>query len=329
MWVPIVTEQEYRLTVELSNGDEKSYTMEDLKESFKQHKITATLQCSGNRRKNMNDVKKTNGLQWHAGAISNAEWEGVKLADILIDAGLDMREQSEDAKHVQFTGLEAYGASIPVETALDPRCDVLLAFKMGGETLPLDHGFPVRVIVPGHVAARSVKWLNKIVVSDEESPSQWQRRDYKCFGPNVTNPDWSKAKSIQEMPITSAITLISPASSKQLNATSETSHPVSVEGYAYSGGGREIVRVDISIDNGKTWDQAELIDDNGIGSKAWCWKRWRYHGLKNCAGKTEFLVKATDESYNTQPESYEHIYNQRGNLATAWHRVTYEPKIEA
>jgi sulfite oxidase len=80
--------------------------------------------------------------------------------------------------------------------------------------------------------------------------------------------------------------------------------------------------VDISTDNGKTWDQAELLDDRVKGNKAWCWKRWRYNGLKRYDGKTIVLVKATDEAYNTQPESYEHIYNVRGNLATAWHSVT-------
>jgi sulfite oxidase len=327
MWVPVVEEPEHRLTIELSDGEERSYTMKDLKERFTRHKITATLQCAGNRRKDMTDhARQTNGLQWTAGAISSAEWEGVRLGDVLADAGLDLQNPPADAKHAQFMGLEAYGASIPISKAVDPYGDVLLAFKMNGEDLPRDHGFPLRVIVPGNVAARSVKWLRKIVISDEESLSQWQRRDYKCFGPNVgPNPDWSKAKSIQEMPITSAITSISNASSHvSSNSNREASKPISVEGYAYSGGGREIVRVDVSIDGGRTWDQAELIDDQMKGSKAWCWKRWRYSGLKRDVGKTAVLVKATDEAYNTQPENYESIYNVRGNLATAWHRIELE-----
>lgn len=321
MWVPVVEEREHRLTIELSDGEERSYTMKDLKERFQTHKITATLQCAGNRRKDMTDhAKQTNGLQWTAGAISSAEWEGVRLGDVLADAGLDLTRIPDEAKHAQFMGLEAYGASIPMSKAIDPHGDVLLAFRMNGQDLPRDHGFPLRVIVPGNVAARSVKWLRKIVISDEESPSQWQRRDYKSFGPNVgANPDWTKARSIQEMPITSAITSISnPAV-----LTGTGTQPISVEGYAYSGGGREIVRVDVSVDGGKTWDQADLVDDRGKGSKAWCWKRWKYSGLKR-DGKTVLLVKATDEAYNTQPESYKSIYNARGNLSTAWHRVEVE-----
>lgn len=329
MWVPCVSEPEHHLTIELPNGDEKSYTMKELKERFEVHKITATLQCSGNRRKDMTvHARQTNGLQWTVGAISSAEWEGVKLRDVLKDAGLNTHSLPENAKHAQFSGLEAYGASIPISKAVDPSGDVLLAFKMNGEDLPRDHGYPLRVIVPGNVAARSVKWLRKIVVSDEESPSQWQKRDYKCFGPNVgPNPDWSKAKSIQEMPVTSAITDISlsPRTSQNNEEQGSSGKQLTLSGYAYSGGGREIVRVDVSTDGGQTWDQAELLDDHSHGSKAWCWKRWRYSGYNtnslNAEGKATVLVKATDESYNTQPRDHASIYNARGNLATAWHQV--------
>jgi sulfite oxidase len=188
---------------------------------------------------------------------------------------------------------------------------------MNGKPLPRDHGFPLRAVVPGHVAARSVKWLSRITISDEESQSQWQRKDYKCFGPNERTPDWDKAPAIQEMPITSAITAVKLESGK-----------ATVQGYAYSGGGRQIVRVDISLDNGKTWDQAELLDDNPSGRKSWAWRRWRYKGRillteqgKNNKKCSTLLVKATDEAYNSQPESHKGIYNVRGNLANAWHRL--------
>ncbi|KAG9245901.1 Oxidoreductase, molybdopterin-binding domain-containing protein [Calycina marina] len=318
MWVPSVEEQEHNLVIELCDGTEKTYSMSDLRNRFKQHKVTATLQCAGNRRKDMTKhARQTNGLQWTVGAISTAEWEGVKLRDVLADTGVNLNNPSPDDKHAQFLGLEAYGASIPLCKAIDPSGDVLLALKMNGDTLPREHGFPLRVIVPGNVAARSVKWLRKVVISDEESTTQWQRRDYKSFGPNDTRPDWDAAKSIQEMPVTSAITSI-------LNgfAVAEgTEKGLNVEGYAYSGGGREIVRVDVSTDGGKTWDQAELLDDKAMGTKAWCWKRWRYALGESAEGKTTLMVKATDEAYNTQPQSYSSIYNARGNLATAWHSV--------
>ncbi len=340
MWVPVIEETEHRLTIEMPDGEEKSYTVADLKARFKPYKITATLQCAGNRRKDMTDhAQKTNGLQWTAGAISSAEWEGVRLRDVLLDAGLDVTNLPPTAQHAQFSGHEAYGSSIPMTKAVDPHGDVLLAFKMNGEDLPRDHGYPLRVIVPGTVAARSVKWLRKVVISDEESMSQWQRRDYKCFGPNVgASPDWSKAPAIQEMPITSAITSISHPSCGSKGTTDEDRKPLTIEGYAYSGGGRSVIRVDISLDGGSTWDQATLLDNlpQSKGAKAWCWKRWRYSvsdmsepGPESTSGRREILVKATDEAYNTQPESYRSIYNARGNLATAWHRVVVNTETEA
>ncbi|KAK1500679.1 hypothetical protein CTAM01_06614 [Colletotrichum tamarilloi] len=343
MWVPQVDDtSDYTLKIELLDGTIKEYSLDDLKTKFKPTTVVAVLQCSGNRRSDMTrNAKKTNGLQWNVGAISCAEWQGVKLTDVLADAGIPILEAmtgDTEAKHVQFMALEAYGASIPIESALDPRGDVLLAYSMNGKPLPRDHGYPLRALVPGHVAARSVKWLSQITISDEESHSQWQRKDYKCFGPNETSPDWDRAAPIQEMPITSAITTVRlgdwKATTNESSANEDTGsvREASLMGYAYSGGGRRIVRVDVSVDNGKTWDQAELLDEPGAppktGHKSWAWKRWRYdgaiplgepgEGTKKC---TTLLVKATDEAYNSQPESYAAIYNQRGNLANAWHRL--------
>ncbi|KAG9249613.1 Oxidoreductase, molybdopterin-binding domain-containing protein [Emericellopsis atlantica] len=338
MWVPVIDNApDYEISVELPDGEVKKYTIAELQTRFKQHAVTAVLQCSGNRRRDMTEhAKKTNGLQWSVGAISCAKWEGVLLRDVLRDAGVSF-EPDPDIQHVQFSGDEAYGASIPIESAIDPRGDVLLAFRMNDQPLPRDHGFPVRVIVPGHVAARCVKWLKKIVISDEESQTSWQRRDYKCFGPNETKQDWDKYKSIQKMPITSAITRT------KMRQPEQGEPMVSLEGYAYSGGGREIQRVDVSLDGGHTWDQARLLQDDmklEQGHQAWCWKRWRYEGhlpaekevadaeKHNKERKATFVVKATDDAYNTQPQTYESIYNLRGNLATAWHRVDYEVKDE-
>ncbi|CAM1508567.1 Fc.00g054150.m01.CDS01 [Cosmosporella sp. VM-42] len=368
MWVPKVEEDpnKHTLTIELVDGETKEYTLKDLKTKFKSHKVTAVLQCSGNRRKHMSDGsgRSTNGLQWNAGAISNACWEGVLLSDLLADAGFDLSSGlmgTSEAKHVQFSGLEAYGASIPIKKAIDPQGDVLLAYSMNGKPLPRDHGFPLRSIVPGHVAARSVKWLSHITLSDEESTSQWQRRDYKCFGPNQTQVDWDKAPAIQELPVQSAITgcklgdwtRVKSGDEKKL--TERRAQEVSLTGYAYSGGGRSIIRVDVSLDGGKSWTQAEILPDcttqDGkpspcLGHGAWTWRRWKYSGAvpldafepieekvnekqrdkgdqsrkkdRRCA---TFVVKATDEAYNTQPESHAATWNIRGNLATAWHRL--------
>ncbi|PHH80612.1 hypothetical protein CDD80_615 [Ophiocordyceps camponoti-rufipedis] len=293
MWVPKVeaaASDSHVLTVELPDGTLKQYTLNDLKTKFPSRKVTAVLQCSGNRRRHMTQGsgRSTNGLQWAAGAISNASWEGVLLADVLADAGFDTARAlagEGETKHVHLAGMEAYGASIPLKKAVDPQGDVLLAYSMNDAVLPPDHGFPLRAIVPGHVAARSVKWLSHITLSEDESTSQWQRRDYKCFGPNQTKVDWDAAPAIQELPVQSAITAVK---TNGWVGSAEPAQKVSLGGYAFSGGGRSIIRVDVSLDNGRSWTQARLLPDindddddddesrpSSHGHGAWSWKRWR------------------------------------------------------
>ena len=319
-WVPPLDEKSHKLVVELSDGSKREYTMEELKTKFKQFKITATLQCSGNRRKHMTEgARPAKGLQWKTGAIGNAEWSGPRLCDVLADAGLSLNNPPEDAKHVQFVGAESYCVSIPLRKAIDNSGDVLLACQMNGEDIPPDHGHPLRIICPGYVAARSVKWVNRVIVSRDESTSQWQRLDYKCFGPNDdSKPNWGRAPAIQEMPVQSAITSI-----RDRPKSGDQEPSVVIEGYAYSGGGRAIVRIDVSTDDGKTWDQAEMDEDASAGCRNWSWRRWRYTVLKKSIGPS-VVVKAVDEAYNTQPESYEPTYNLRGHLTSAWHRVPYK-----
>ncbi|KAF2478503.1 Oxidoreductase, molybdopterin-binding domain-containing protein, partial [Neohortaea acidophila] len=328
LWVPKLDEKTFKLTVELPNGEEVEYSVEDLRSKFKAHTITATMQCSGNRRSHMTKGSRpTNGIQWGVGAISNAEWTGVKMLDVLQDAGLDVTDLPDDVKHVQFMGAEAYGASVPIEKIADQFGDALIVYAMNGQTLPRDHGFPLRALIPGTVAARSVKWLSKIVLSEDESTSQWQQRDYKCFGPNEgSTPDWSSAVAIQETPVQSAITSIRKVTANRLESSALArvygleEESVVLRGYAFSGAGRRVVRVDVSPDNGKTWQQANIEDAEQKGHRSWSWRQW------NLAIPTRMLsgnvcVKATDDGYNTQPENFTAYYNFRGNLANSWHRV--------
>ena len=331
MWVPEVDPVKQKLVVELPDGEKMQYSLSDLQQKFKPVRITATMQCSGNRRGHMTEKSRsTNGLQWSSGAISNGIWTGVRLRDVLQDAGFPISDVPDEVKHVQFMGAEAYGASIPIGKAVDKHGDVILAYALNDQPLTADHGYPLRVVVPGNVAARSVKWLSRISLSEEESQSQWQQRDYKCFGPNVSgNPDWTTAPAIQELPVQSAITFLrtirvdcqSDRRLLQLYGLEEDS--VAVEGYAFSGGGRRIIRVDVSANGGKTWQQAELLPDEGHGAKAWAWQRWRWILPRTQVGKC-FVVKAVDEAYNTQPGEYEANWNFRGNLTQAWHRVEYD-----
>ncbi|KAF2364052.1 Oxidoreductase molybdopterin-binding domain [Trinorchestia longiramus] len=326
--VPVVKESEYSLEVCGLGVQERHLSLTDIKK-FPKHTITAAVQCGGNRRSEMVKVRPVKGLSWGHAAISNATWSGALLSDVLRSAGFD--ETNTQARHVQFEGLDLdptshpYGASIPLWKAVERSGDVLLAYEMNGETLPRDHGYPLRVIVPGVVGARNVKWLSRIVISEDESDSHWQQNDYKGFAPNVDwdTVDFSKSPAIQEMPVVSAICDPAPG-----EAVTPVDGKVTVRGYAYSGGGRKIVRVDISSDGGKSWRAVECLDsDAAEHPRAWGWSLWTAKvevpkGTKNL----DLVVKAVDSNYNTQPENFENIWNLRGVLSNAYHRVSVKVK---
>ena len=330
--VPVVNEDSYRLQVSVPGMNEVSYSLQDLKAKFPQHTVTATIQCAGNRREELAKVKEVRGISWTGGAIGNATWTGVKVRDVLAQAGLKQVEDEEGVvKHIHFEGLDknqltgvCYGASIPVEKALSVTGDCLLVHTMNGEPLPRDHGYPVRALVPGTVGARNVKWLYRIVASDEEYSGQWQQRDYKGFSPSVdwSNVDFSSAPAIQELPVTSLI--CSPPPDMAINMDEHTT--LLVEGVAWSGGGRDIVRVDVSADGGNTWLVASLKE--GVGQRrgrAWAWTTWEAEVPISAAaveaGRLELCCKAVDSSYNVQPDTTAPIWNLRGCLSNAWHRI--------
>lgn len=328
--VPIVDPKTYKLDVIIEGEDGEpirhiSLSLDDLKTKFPIHTITAAMQCSGNRRHEMTVVKSVQGLDWDHMAISNAQWTGVLLRDVLHYAGLE-DSQTSYLQHVQFEGLDRdvtapYGASIPIEKALCSTGDVLLAFKMNGEELPLDHGYPVRVLAPGIVGARCVKWVSKIQASKEESKSHWQQNDYKAFSPSVNweNVDFKSAPAIQAYPVQSAI--CEPVEGTVIGHGEEE---ITIKGYAWSGNGQGIIRVDVSCDGGNNWLVADLIQEKPDRyNRSWAWTIWevRVPVSKLPAGNVELVAKAVDSSYNTQPDTVAPIWNLRGVINNAWHRV--------
>lgn len=219
-----------------------------------------------------------------------------------------------------------YAASIPLYKAMDPRGDVILAYEMNGQPLTRDHGFPVRAIVPGVVGARNVKWLSRIVVCDAESDSHWQQGDYKGFSPSTDwdTVDFSKSPAMQNMPVTSAI-----CSPQMDESVAIVDGKVLVKGYAWSGGGNKIVRVDLTADGGETWHIAELECEENQSSlpngRNWAWTLWSAKlPVKQAADGSnaiEIWSKAVDSSYNVQPETFKNTWNLRGVLSHAYCRV--------
>ncbi|EAR51057.1 molybdopterin oxidoreductase [Oceanicola granulosus HTCC2516] len=289
------------------------FSLERLRREFPKRKVIATLQCAGNRRAEMQDVRQTSGDPWRIGAVGTAEWTGVALADVLAKAGIDETR----ARHVAFRCADVvdidgeiapYEVSISVERAM--AGDVLVAWALNGEDLDPAHGAPMRIIVPGYAGARSAKWLLEIDVRDAPSDSPVQARDYKLFPPSVARQDanWDEGVTIEQMPVTSAICLPRPDEPIPPGRTT-------VKGYAMAYG-RKVARVDVSTDGGRSWRQAGLMSERTTAA----WTLWALD-VDLPAGRHELVVKAVDEAGQSQPECLEGIWNFAGYLATAWHRV--------
>jgi len=329
--VPVIDEQTYRVSVGLEGAEPRRFSMSELQGQFREHELAVTLMCTGNRRSEFNTEEdgETMGLPWKNGSISTARWYGALLLDVLKAAGIDPDDTREKGyRFLTFWGLEDYHVSIPLRKAFDPDGDCTLAWRMNGEPLPRDHGFPLRVLVPGLVGARSVKWLDRIVVTKKEVDGMHQTGiAYKQLAPNqkllsdVPKNHILELPPIDHVPITSAIT------SPESGAVVSRGDALTITGYAYSGAGYAVIRVDVSLDGGKTWTQAVIERASEAqhmrSGKAWAWVQWRYSTKvkEDAQGKFVVVCKAVDDQYNQQPHDASPIWNLRGILNTSWGRV--------
>uniref|UniRef100_A0A7C8YT32 Sulfite oxidase n=1 Tax=Opuntia streptacantha TaxID=393608 RepID=A0A7C8YT32_OPUST len=329
--IPVVDDVEsYRLSITGLVKIQKDLSMTDIW-NLPKYTVTATLQCAGNRRTAMSKIRKVRGVGWDVGAIGNAVWGGAKLADALELVGIPKLSSATPSggMHVEFVSVDKckeenggpYKASIPLIHATNPEADVLLAYEMNGKLLNRDHGYPLRVVVPGVIGARSVKWLDSINVIAEECQGFFMQKDYKMFPPSVNwdNINWSTRRPQMDFPVQCAI-----CSLDDTNVLKDGK--VMVKGYAVAGGGRGIERVDISVDGGKAWVEASRYQKTGIPyvadgvrSDKWAWVF--FEAEVEVTHSTEIVAKAVDVAANVQPENVNTIWNLRGILNTSWHRV--------
>jgi len=190
---------------------------------------------------------------WGEGAIGTARYRGVPLKQVLKYCG----GMHAEAKHLEFIGADTYfkklhvfnyAVSVP-RRKVEAENEVLLAWEMNGKPLPAIHGAPLRVVVTGFIGARSCKWVLRINALKEPSFGPVQRQEYLYFGPQVgkQNVLFSNGFSIQEMPVASAI--MTPKDKQVVVHQGK----IEMTGWAYSGGGRWIERVDVSPDGGHIW----------------------------------------------------------------------------
>jgi DMSO/TMAO reductase YedYZ molybdopterin-dependent catalytic subunit len=302
-YVPRVDINTWRLTIDGQVAKPLTLTMDDLKR-LPAVDVVSVLECAGNGRGFYEPSMA--GLQWTNGAVGNARWRGVKLADVLRRAVM-----KASAKEILFNGADAplgtmpdFARSIPLEKALDPR--TLLAYDMNGETLPEQHGFPLRVVVPGWAGDSWVKWVTSISVLDRDHDGFWMKRAYRHPGTPV-QPGTAVAPE-QMQPVTSLrIKSVIAAPADGVHVVTGT--PVTIRGVAWSGDAGPVTRVDVSVDAGRTWAAAALRGDQRT---PFGWRQWEYRWTPARDAYYTILARARDAAGNTQP--FDQEWNPSGYL---------------
>nr|MBI3613240.1 sulfite oxidase [Nitrospirota bacterium] len=267
-----------------------SLTLDNLS-TFDEITVTAVVQCSGNGR--AFHRPKAPGVQWEKGAVGNARWTGIRLRDVLRRAGL-----TSQAQHLQLQGADRpvvaatplFVRSIPIEKALHP--DTILATRMNGAPLPLLHGAPLRLITPGWMADSCVKWLTDLTAQEEEAKGYYMQTAYRYPSRPVKPGD---AIAPQDLKPVEAMVVKSVIAAPQQGAVLSPG-AVMVQGVAWTGEGR-IVKVDVSTDDGRTWEPASLVGDEA----PYAWRQWQFLWRTRGSGQRTILCRATDDRGQVQP----------------------------
>lgn len=303
---PDVAPEDWKLTVEGCVGRELELTWQQLN-SLPQRSVFATLECAGNGRSFL--TPKVEGVQWRAGAVGHAEWSGVPLKYVLEQAGL-----TEDAGEILFEGADSgmekgadapisFLRSLPLEKALHQ--DTLLATRMNGEPLEASHGKPVRLIVPGWYGVASVKWLKRIEAIGGPFQGYFQSKKYTF---REQTGSGTQTVVVGPMPVKSEI--IRPTDGATLGVGTNR-----IFGMAWAGEDA-VGTVEVSVDGGESWKQAELI-----GPRApYSWTLWEYLWEVAGAGETVLMSRAISEGGSVQPTRHNPL---RGGYMITFSRETH------
>ena len=312
--VPRIHPDAWRLRLDGLLDLPETLTLEGLRTRYEHREVVATLQCAGNRRAGLTAVGAIPGeAAWVAGAISTARWTGVSLAEVLDRAGL-----RPGATHIAFTACDVaasarppqpFGGSIPVAKAMSG--EVLLAWAMNGRLLPSLHGGPVRLVVPGYIGARSVKWIERITAQDHPYGGYFQAVGYRLLPPGAVPELAGPEEGLQLGPVAVNADILQPCDGAVLPAG-----PTLVRGYALGCHAQGVARVDLSLDRGRTWCQADLDPEAG----PWAWRHW-HRAVDLPAGDLEITARAWDTAAAGQPERPESVWNPGGYVNNAWARV--------
>jgi DMSO/TMAO reductase YedYZ molybdopterin-dependent catalytic subunit len=305
----------WKLTI---NGESvkaaKSYSLGDLKKKFKTYTYQLVLECAGNGRAGY--APQTAGNQWSDGAVSCAEWTGVRLKDILADVGL-----KEDAVYIGYLGKDLHisqdatkpviSRGVPIKKALED--ETLVAWAMNGKDIPLTHGHPLRLVIGGWPASVSGKWLHTISIRNKvHDGAKMTGKSYKVpinpVQPGIDPPE-DQFKIIESMPVKSLITF------PKTGATVDLGQSIRLRGHAWAGD-RSVKTMQVSFDFGSTWQPCKLqAPKNRLA-----WQQWTAELKLPQKGYYEIWARAIDDAGVSQPMVMPQ-WNPEGYCNNASHRI--------
>ena len=281
--------QEWQLTVDGDVKTQRVLSVADLR-ALPAASVTATLECAGNGRAFFDPPVA--GIQWRKGAVGTSRWTGVRLRDVIAAAG-----GSAAATHVWMAGGDRplgtqppFARQVPWTKAMD--ADTIVAYEMDGQPIPLLHGAPLRVIVPGWEGAYSVKWLQRLTVASKEHDGFWVASAYRYPVRRVMPGAAVDAKD--QVPLTGLA--VKSLITRPIDGAAVAAGPVRIAGFAWAGESR-IARVDVSIDGGATWTAARLTGP----VHRFAWRRFEHHAVLRQPDVHTILSRATDDRGVTQP----------------------------
>lgn len=253
---------------------------------FPKRTLAVTMECAGNNRTDLTPAVA--GNQFESGAISTAVWAGVSLSQAIKSFGIDTQavellfEGADSGEPEPGENTQHFQRSLPIKIATHP--DTILAFEMNGEPISVEHGGPLRLIVPGWYGMASVKWIQKITALYRPHEGYFQTYKYMFrSGENYERP-------VSVMQVKSLIT--SPNNGTDLEGFSH-----SIGGFAWSGNS-EIDTVEVSTDGGSTWNPANFV---GLSEK-YSWSQWNFTWNNPDRGHHTIISRAKDKMGNAQPE---------------------------
>lgn len=289
VYTPRVDGDAWRLRVDGRVARPQTLSLDDLKKVPAVSRVV-TLECAGNGRAFFDPPVA--GVQWTRGAVGTARWTGVRLRDVLAQAGADGSAAFVflDGADVPIGRMPEFIRQLPIAKALDP--DTLLAFEMNGVPLPIANGYPLRAIVPGWEGAYSVKWLTHVEVSDREHPGFFVQGAYRYPRVKVAP---GEAVDPAEMGPVLGLAVKSMITAPE-DGTVVAKGRVLVRGFAWAGEAN-VVKVDVSVDGGSTWAPATLGRDRA----RYAWREFSYAWEAGDAGSYLVMARATDDRGRTQP----------------------------